>query len=158
MYYCDCCGKTVMTEVVKKREVFHVFHDEIEVVSNVRICGNCKEEIYDEKLDSETQEEVFRIYRDKHKLLSKNEIIQIRKQYGLSQRNFAKLLNWGDKTVRRYEQGSLPDKTHNSLLLFLKIPENMEFYLEENETMIDEKTKQKVLDRIAAHKLTDIPA
>ncbi len=149
MYYCECCGKMVPTEVVKKREVFHVFHDEIEVVSNVRVCGNCKEEIYDEKLDSETQEEVFRIYRGKHKLLSKNEIIQIRKQYGLSQRNFAKLLNWGDKTVRRYEQGSLPDRTHNSLLHFLKVPENMESYLEENETMIDEKIKQKILDRIA---------
>lgn len=33
------------------------------------------------------------------------EIKKIREQYGLSQRSFAKLLNWGDKTICRYENG-----------------------------------------------------
>ena len=61
------------------------------------------------------------------------EIKKIREQYGLSQRSFAKLLNWGDKTICRYENGSIQDKAHNSLLLFLREPENMRTYLTENE-------------------------
>ena len=50
----------------------------------------------------------------------------------MSQRSFAKLLNWGDKTIRRYENGSIQDKAHNSLLLFLREPQNMTSYLVEN--------------------------
>lgn len=57
----------------------------------------------------------------------------------LSQRSFAKLLNWGDKTIRRYENGAVQDRAHNSLLLFLRDPENMRIYLTENEVALDER-------------------
>ena len=66
------------------------------------------------------------------------EIKKIREQYGLSQRAFAKLLNWGDKTNYRYENGSIQDRAHNSLLLFLREPENMRTYLTENEVLLDD--------------------
>jgi transcriptional regulator with XRE-family HTH domain len=76
------------------------------------------------------------------------EIKKIREQYGLSQRSFAKLLNWGDKTICRYENGSIQDKAHNSLLLFLREPENMRTYLTENEIVLDERQKAKLLDTV----------
>jgi transcriptional regulator with XRE-family HTH domain len=76
------------------------------------------------------------------------EIKKIREQYGLSQRSFAKLLNWGDKTICRYENGSLQDKAHNSLLLFLREPENMRTYLTENEVSLDIRQRTKLLDTV----------
>ena len=87
-------------------------------------------------------------YRRRHKLLQPEEIKEIREQYGLSQRSFAKILNWGDKTVHRYENGSLQDKAHNSLLLFLRNPENMKAYLAENEVPIGGRQKEKLLEKI----------
>ena len=77
-----------------------------------------------------------------------DEIKKIREQYGLSQRSFSKLLNWGDKTIFRYENGSIQDKAHNSLLLFLKDPENMRSYITDNEVVLNEKQKQKLMQTI----------
>ena len=79
---------------------------------------------------------------------SLEEIRAIREQYGLSQRSFAKLLNWGDKTICRYENGSIQDKAHNSLLLFLREPQNMRAYVMENEIGLDEKQTAKLLETI----------
>ena len=76
------------------------------------------------------------------------EIKKIREQYGLSQRAFAKLLNWGDKTIYRYENGSIQDRAHNSLLLFLREPENMRTYLTEDEVLLDDRQKNKLLENI----------
>jgi putative zinc finger/helix-turn-helix protein, YgiT family len=101
---------------------------------------------YCEEFDNATLINAYNEYRRRHKLLLPEEIKKIREQYGLSQRSFAKLLNWGDKTICRYENGSIQDKAHNSLMLFLREPENMRTYLTENEIVLDERQKVKLLD------------
>ncbi len=73
--------------------------DDIEIEIQVLICSNCGNELYDEELDSQTLLKVYNEYRKKYKLLLPDEIKNIRKTYGLSQRSFAKLLNWGAKTI-----------------------------------------------------------
>lgn len=143
--FCDVCGKEVKTKVIVKNETYEVFGDEIEVDAKVLTCSECGEELFSEELDNATLVRAYEIYRSRHKLLSPEEIKDIRERYGLSQRSFAKLLNWGDKTVFRYENGSVQDKTHNSLMLFLRDPDNMRSYLIDNETALTEKQVQRVL-------------
>ncbi len=87
-------------------------------------------------------------YRKEHKLLSPEEIKEIREQYGLSQRGLARVLAWGDKTIHRYEKGAVQDKAHNGLLLLMKDPQNMKQYLLECETNVPEKQVQRVLRHI----------
>ncbi len=144
--YCDKCRKAAETHIVTKKETYEVFGESYDVDAQVLVCSECGEELFCEKLDNDTILAVYDKYRSKHKLLSPDQIKQIREQYGLSQRGFARLLNWGDKTIRRYEDGSIQDKAHNSVLLFLKDPENMESYLSENETPLSEKQKNKLLE------------
>lgn len=103
------------------------------------------EEFYSEELDNATLIQTYNEYRRRHKLLRPEEIKKIREQYGFSQRSFAKLLNWGDKTICRYENGSIQDKAHNSVLLFLRDPENMRTYLIENEVAFNERQKDNLL-------------
>lgn len=146
MEYCDTCGKEVETKIISRPETFNVCGEEITVETRVLVCAECGEELFCEELDSATLVNAYNEYRRKHKLLLPEEIKKIREQYGLSQRSFAKLLNWGDKTVFRYENGSVQDKAHNSLLLFLREPENMRTYLTENEISLDERQKAKLLD------------
>lgn len=145
MEYCEVCGKEVETKIIACKEVFHVFGEDIEVDAQVMVCADCGEELFNEELDSATLICAYNTYRRKHKLLLPEEIRGIREQYGLSQRSFARLLNWGDKTIRRYENGAVQDRAHNSLLLFLREPENMRTYLTENETALDEKQKDRLL-------------
>ena len=146
--YCEECGREVETKVVTKRESYDVCGESIEVDSQILVCAECGEEFYCEELDNATLIRAYNEYRRRHKLLLPEEIKKIREQYGLSQRSFAKLLNWGDKTICRYENGSIQDKAHNSLLLFLRDPENMRTYLTENEIVIDERQKAKLLDTV----------
>ncbi len=66
----------------------------------------------------------------------------------MSQRGFSKLLNWGDKTIARYENGSVQDNAHNSLLVILSNPENMKEYLHLNKDSIDPKQSEKIYRKI----------
>ncbi len=143
--YCEECGKEAETKMITKKEAYDVCGETIEVDAQVLICADCGEELYSEELDNATLVRVYNEYRRRHKLLLPEEIKKIREQYGLSQRSFAKLLNWGDKTICRYENGSIQDKAHNSLLLFLREPENMRTYLTENEVALNERQKDKLL-------------
>ena len=148
MFYCENCGREVETKIVNRLETFAVLGENIEIECKVMVCAECGEELFCEELDAQTLNDAYNEYRRIHKLLLPEEIRKIREQYGLSQRGFAKLLNWGDKTICRYENGSLQDKAHNSILLLLREPENMRKYLMENELTIDEKQKKKLLERI----------
>ena len=148
MEYCDACGKEVETRIITRQETFKVCGEDITIDAQILVCAECGEELFCEELDSATLFNAYNEYRRKHKLLLPDEIKKIREQYGLSQRSFAKLLNWGDKTICRYENGSVQDKAHNSLLLFLREPENMRTYLTENEIALDERQKAKLLDTV----------
>ncbi len=148
MDYCEVCGREVETKIITRRESFNVCGEDIEVDAQVMVCAECGEELFNEELDSATLINAYNEYRRRHKLLLPEEIRKIREQYGLSQRSFAKLLNWGDKTIRRYENGAVQDRAHNSLLLFLREPENMRTYLTENEVALDEKQVAKLLDTV----------
>ena len=144
--YCEECGREVETEIITKKESYSVRGETIEVDAQVLVCVDCGEEFFCEKLDNETLLMAYNEYRRKHRLLLPEEIKRIREQYGLSQRAFANLLNWGDKTICRYENGSIQDKAHNSLLLFLRDPQNMRTYLTENEVLLDERQKNKLME------------
>lgn len=146
--YCEECGKVVETKVVIKKETYDVCGEPIDVDAQVLVCAECGEEFFCEEFDNATLVNAYNEYRRRHKLLLPEEIKKIREQYGLSRRGFAKLLNWGDKTIYRYENGSIQDKAHNSLLLFLREPENMRTYLMENEIVIDERQKAKLLETV----------
>ena len=131
-----------------KKEEFNVLNDRIEVETQVLTCKECGEEIFCEELDEQTIENVYNIYRKKHKLLFPEEFKKIRKNYGLSQRAIAALLNMGDKTIHRYENGAIQNKTYNSLLLFLKSPENMLVYLKETENSLNENQLKSLMKRV----------
>ena len=148
MEYCDACGKEVETKIISRQGTFNVCGEDITIEAQVMVCAECGEELFCEELDSATLVNAYNEYRRKHKLLLPDEIKKIREKYGLSQRSFAKLLNWGDKTICRYENGSVQDKAHNSLLLFLREPENMRTYLTENEIALDERQKAKLMDTV----------
>jgi len=68
-------------------------------------------------------------YRAQHGLLSSDEIIAIRKKYGITQKELANLLGWGDITVSRYETSHIQDETYDRELRI--VMSNPAFVLEE---------------------------
>lgn len=153
--YCDKCKQLVNTKIINKTEEYEVFGEKIQIVSEIRICAECGKELFDEELDEKTLNKVYDQYKIKNNLLSAEEIVQIRNKYGLSQRSLAKLLGWGDKTIFRYENGSLQNKTHNYILEQLKDENNMFKYLQDNKDRIDTKIYNKVINKINNVKTND---
>ncbi len=146
--YCEECGREVDAKIISRKEIYEVCGEPIEAEAQVMVCAECGEDFFCEELDSATLLSAYNEYRRKHKLLFPDEIKKIREQYGFSQRSFARFLNWGDKTIHRYENGAIQDKAHNSLLLFLREPGNMRTYLAENEVMLDDKQRAKLLETV----------
>lgn len=144
--FCERCNKEVETKIITRTERYKVLGEEIQVEAQVIVCADCNEEIFSEKMDSETIDKAFNEYRRRHKLLYPHEIREIREMYDLSQRAFAKLLGWGDKTINRYENGAIQDEIHNDLLVILRDPEQMKKYIENVHSILSDKQFSHLLD------------
>ena len=55
-------------------------------------------------------------YRESEGLLTSAEIVAIRKQYGITQKDLCILLGWGSKTITRYESHQVQDRAHDTIL------------------------------------------
>lgn len=146
--YCPICNKMVNPETVQKEETYPVFNENIQIQAQVLLCPECGEDLFDQDLDAKNIEKAYTLYRKANHLLFPEKIKQIREKYDLSQRSFAKLLNWSDKTIRRYENGALQNKSKNAQLVLLNKPENMAHYLEENKTGLDPGQLEKLKERV----------
>ena len=142
---CLQCRKMVETEVLEREETYKIKGEDVKVNSRIPVCVECGAELWDDEMSNETIKEAYRVYRVRHDLLTPEEIHAIRDQYGLSQANFAKILGFGDKTVTRYENGSLQDEANNSLLFLCRNPANFRALLEKNGHKIPTSEKYKAL-------------
>ena len=124
-FYCPRCRKYVSSHTVHKTDVLTVKELTIEIVGQIRVCDECGSELFDRELEKEIETAAFEAYRKRKDMLKPDEIKRIRMQYGLSQVSFARLLGFGDKTIARYENGSLQDDAPNPLIYLMNNPANM---------------------------------
>jgi putative zinc finger/helix-turn-helix YgiT family protein len=111
MNYCESCHSEHTYTIKKELQVFRFRGQDIEIERRIAFCNNCSSLIDVEELENETMVNVARIYSEKFGMTSL-EIQEVRQQYKLGIRPFAKLLNIGSASVTRYESGSLPQATH----------------------------------------------
>ncbi len=122
--YCNACIDMKEIIIKKEKHVFEVKGEKIEAEIKVTYCKECGEEVYNRKLEIENDKIVFNYYKRKIGLLTSIEVKSIRDKYGLSQKTFAKLLGFGEKTITRYESGSIQDETHDRLMRLIDDEEN----------------------------------
>lgn len=148
--YCEVCGKETDTKIIASGETYNVCGESIEVNARVLVCAVCGEAFYCEEFDNATLVCAYNEYRRRHGLLFPDEIKKIRKQYKISQLNFSRLLNWQDKTICRYENGSIQNELHNRLLLSLREPKQLRTYLAETNAkiMLTEQEKSCLLETL----------
>ena len=147
--FCDKCDDFVEYNIESIQESRNILNqEEIEINAKVAVCKNCKEKLFNEKLDMENQKRAFDKFREKKNILSVKEIKDIRKKYKLTQKEISRLLGWGEITYHRYEKGSLPDQTHNNQLRLIKEPSNVKILLENNSDNLSSKTIKKLSKRL----------
>lgn len=141
--YCEHCGKEIDVIIKEISESYPVKGMNVTVNAKVCFCNECGTDLWDDVLDDENLKKAYRKYREQKNLLQPEEIKAIRMQYGLSQTSFAKILGFGEKTITRYENGSLQDTAQNNLLVLVKNPADFNILWERNKHLLPQFERKK---------------
>jgi len=147
---CPSCEEHTEATLRVEKEVYNVRGEPIEIEAEVVICQKCGTKVFDEERDSRNLEKAYNQYRQKHNLLSPDEIRTIREKYGLSQRSLSRLLGWGEITIHRYENGAVQDNAHNNTLRLIEDPRNIQNLFEANKNNLPSYTAAKLEKKIAS--------
>ncbi len=125
---CPSCMEEHMVSIIEDEQINVFKGEQIRYLAQYHYCKNTDEYYASEEQMSENDISMKNEYRKKAGLLTSNEIISIRRKYGISQSDLASVLGWGEKTITRYEGHQVQDIAHDSILR--KINSDVEWYLE----------------------------
>lgn len=115
----EFCYNCMLEQDIIKKEEEHEFQVRgvlIKAKINVLFCSKCNEEIYNKTNEINNDTIIYDKYKEHEKLLTSQEIKNIRGKYNLSQKDFARLLKLGDKSITRYENGAIQEKSIDQLI------------------------------------------
>lgn len=150
LLFCPCCEKEVSYTTETVSETYPVKGEDVVVDSVVSFCSVCGNEIWNEENDAQTVRKALDLYRQKHGLLLPQRIKEIREKYGVSQSIFARALGLGEKTITRYEGGSLQDRAHNGLIALAEKPDAFHHLVALNKELLSDGELKTLQEKISA--------
>lgn len=123
-YLIDCpiCDKVHEVKIRERQATNIIKGEEINYCEKVYYCCNGDDECEFEtgKLANENLLRARNRYREKHGLLTSDEIVGIREMYNLSQIELSRLLGWGEATISRYESKAIQEEVYDNMLRMIK--------------------------------------
>lgn len=122
--YCEYCKKYEDVRYEFSEKTYRV--KDIDVTANIKstFCLACNQDVYDREAEIQNDIIFFDAYKTQKGLLTSVEIKEIRNNYGIAQTTFSKILGLGEKTIARYETGSIQDKAQDNLIRLSSIEDN----------------------------------
>lgn len=114
--YCPICDQEHDIILKEKETSVTIKGMNIPYIEKVYFCENADSEeceFASAKMMNENLLAARNAYRKMNGLLTSDEIKNIREKYSLSQLELAKLLDYGDITITRYETKQIQDKSHD---------------------------------------------
>ncbi|MCI9598074.1 MAG: DUF4065 domain-containing protein [Firmicutes bacterium] len=156
---CPMCDK--IHEVEERKRVTHTIikGEEVAYEETYYFCQYSDEdesEFASGKMENANLLNALNAYRKKHDLLTSHEIVAIRERYGLSQADLAKLLDWGEATISRYESKAIQDAAYDNMLRIVR-DDPLKFYefLQKNGDRLPSSKrlviKEKIIDSLDAY-------
>jgi putative zinc finger/helix-turn-helix YgiT family protein len=87
-----------------------------EFTSQTAYCEKCGGEIYVAELDDANLKALYDAYRQRHDIISLEDIRAIPEKYNIGKRPLSLLLGWGEQTFSRYYDGDMPTKQYSEIL------------------------------------------
>lgn len=115
-YSCPICEKEHKVEVYKEPTKAIIKKQPIEYIETYYYCPVNEEEFYPSQVLDNNLLEARDSYRNENQLLTSSEIKDIRKYYGLNQKEFSNIFGWGDITIQRYETKLIQEETYNNMI------------------------------------------
>lgn len=117
-HYCPYCNSEEKYRI-EKRIIEEYKGVKVDVEENITFCEKCGNEIIVNNIEDENLSRLYSKYREVQGTVNPEDIVSLREKYNLSQRELTSILGWGKMTINRYENGSLPTKSHSDYLLDL---------------------------------------
>lgn len=120
---CPLCDKTHEVEERKRITTITLKGEEVTYEERFYFCANADKDENEFETGAMTNRNLLNArnaYRVKMGLLTSDEIVAIRENYGLSQVDLAKLLGWGEATISRYESKAIQDEAYDTMLRLIK--------------------------------------
>lgn len=147
--YCPYCEKIHDLEIIEVLDRIEIKGEMIEYNKKQYYCSLKKEAFIPQDLEDLNQLTAKDIYREKHNLLTSEQIKRIREKYSLSQSDLALILGWGEVTITRYETKEIQNEKYDNVLR--KIDENpyvLYDYFEINKDSFPQKKQVKIYQKI----------
>lgn len=143
-YFSICHGRLGKYKETFVKDVTYTFcydiDEQIEVTSPLCFDKETGEEVPDKVLYEAMIGKADAIYRERHKLVSPQEIIDFRKQTGLSQKQLSEITSISEDWLPFLERGEFPNQEENVILkAVIQHPELIEVYFKETNTSLDEE-------------------
>lgn len=143
--FCEECRKDVVYKIEKEKVQRELKGESIEFIEKKAICDACESEVYVAEINDYNLKALYDAYREKHSIISLENILEIPKKYGIGKRPLSLLLGWGEMTFSRYCDGYMPSKQYSDELI--RIYGDPQYYrskLEENrEKLVSQAAYEK---------------
>ncbi len=111
-----------------------------------------REQFTTTEMDEANIAQVYNQYRVKHSIPFVDEIIGMRKNYGLSALKMSAILGFGDNQYRQYEEGYIPTETNGKILKACQNPYIFETFVKNSRQQLTEKEYNKIISKVEAAK------
>lgn len=106
------------------------------------------------EMDEANMAQVYNPYRVRHSIPFVDEIVALRKSYGLSAAKMSLVLGFGDNQYRQYEEGFMPSETNGKILKACGNPAVFETFVRNSHAQLGEKDYHKIMTRLEELKET----
>lgn len=146
---CDVC-ESQETYIKDYEHNYNIKGKNISFVAKRRFCKSCNNLVYDSVLDNKASEIAINKYNEEYGI-TKEEIVDLRSRFNLSQELFAKIIGCAKKTLISYEKGkSIPNDSYLIILRSLiSKPDTIKTIIDANKEQFTEKEFNKINEKIA---------
>lgn len=123
-----------------RKETFYIYQ-------HYYFCRQSGGQFSTEALEEMNQRQLHNKYREQHNIPYCDEMMMIRKRYGLSLVKMAEVLGFGVNVYRHYETGEVPSISNARLIQLSKVPDNMMSLMQAN-GVLKERERKKLKARI----------
>ncbi len=151
--FCEECHEMVayITKSVTMEK--EIKGKKIEFEGKEATCPTCNSDLFVASVRDFNLRQLDHAYRNSEKLITVPEIQMILEKYNIGKRPLSVLLGWGEVTLTRYLDGSIPTKQYSDRLYeILYNPDIMESILERNKESIADATYNKCKEVIENNK------
>ena len=134
---CYSCMKEHEIEIVNENEKMTFKGIVVEYKATYEYCSNTETYSENEEMMRQNGIALRDAYRKKMDLLTTKQMKAIRIKYKINQKDFAKILGWGEATLARYESHYIQERANDNLLR--KVGTDPEWFL-----LMLEKAKERI--------------